>query len=66
MPSTETVFLGLTLDSRLKWVSNFNTNDIAARKAFFIVIGCLRDYLGLNKKPHLVPVIFRRLADPPV
>jgi hypothetical protein len=36
LPSNETVFLGLTLDSRLKWLSHFNTKAVAARKAFLL------------------------------
>jgi hypothetical protein len=50
LPSTETVFLGFTLDSRLKWLSHFNAKAVAARKAFFAMLSCLRASWGLDRK----------------
>ena len=49
-PSPETVFLGFTLDSQLKWVSHLNAKALAARKAFFGVLSCLRASWGLDRK----------------
>jgi hypothetical protein len=50
LPSTETVFLGFTFDSRLKWLSHFNAKAVAARKAFFAMLSCLRASWGLDRE----------------
>jgi hypothetical protein len=50
LPLTETVFLGFTLYSRLKWHSHFNAKALAARKAFFAMLSCLRASWGLDRK----------------
>lgn len=49
-PSAETVFLGLAIDSKLKWASHFNAKAAAARKAFYGVMNCLRASWGLDRK----------------
>ncbi|KZS19615.1 Uncharacterized protein APZ42_013885 [Daphnia magna] len=49
-PSVETVFLGLTIDSQLKWASHFNAKAMAARKSFYGEMNCLRASWGLDRK----------------
>ena len=49
-PSPETVFLGFTLDSKLKWVSHLNAKAVAAMKAFIGVLRCLCASWVFNRK----------------
>ncbi len=49
IPSLETLFLGLTLDCRLKWNSHISNKIAAAKRAFFTEVKS-EIHLGQNKQ----------------
>jgi len=49
-PSLETLFLGLTIDCRLKWNSHITNKIAAAKRAFFTLRSGLKSTWGFDKK----------------
>jgi hypothetical protein len=48
-PSTETVFLGLTVDCRLKWLVHVNRKIAAAKRVYFSLRAALKSTWGYDK-----------------